>query len=66
MSLKAIIPKLELDAKVTVFTLFGSFSGGVGETNSPETSLTLHTSKGTVYFDIEDIKAVRREPDREF
>lgn len=66
MSLKQIIPKLELDTKVSIYTLFGQFYGQVGESAYHETSLTLQTSKGVMYFDLDDIKGIRIEPDREF
>ena len=62
MALNKIIPKLELDTQVTVFTVVGQFFGKVGETEHPETSLTLHTGRGVIYFDLDDVKAVRVEP----
>lgn len=66
MALNKIIPKFDLDIRLTVFTLFGQFSGRVWETNYQETSLTLHTSKGVMYFDLPTIMAVRLEPDQQF
>lgn len=66
MSLKLIIPKVELKKFVIVYTMFGQFYGSVRPSEYPETTLTLQTSKGMLYIDLDNITALQLEPDREF
>jgi hypothetical protein len=66
MSLKTIIPLLEPKTWITVYTLFGQFYGSVRTSEHPETTLTLQASKGMLYIELDEIKALQIEPDREF
>lgn len=59
MSFSAIVSKLELDTKITVFLGWVGLSGSVGESDTPDTLLTLHTNKGLAVIEVESIKAIR-------